>query len=141
MANTSQPISRRPCAPLSSDTPIPSTAVSDQMIFKFSMALNVSTLALRPNQDSMPIPNRAAATRRVAMGSTVCQPSQPRNFTGNSIIGMAKSTSTIQWIANHVDNALGGDCIWDCIFYLLLDLESSLPGVDFLGGLFKEVAR
>lgn len=87
----------------------PIIAADDQIIFRLSMVLNDSLVELRLNSDSIPIPNKAAATILVAIGSTSCQPNKVKNFTGAKNIGMANNISAIKCITNHRLKVIGTD--------------------------------
>jgi hypothetical protein len=68
-------------------------AVADQMILRFKNARKVAASSPRPKSDWMPMPDRAAATSRVAIGSTARQPSSVSVHCGARNTGKAKAMS------------------------------------------------
>jgi hypothetical protein len=75
----------------------PAIAAIDQIIFKFNIDLKASLELFRPSHDSIPIPNKAAATSLDITGSTVCQPKKVKKEIGKKNRGIAKVRSTMKW--------------------------------------------
>jgi len=77
------------------------------MILRFRSARKAAAPSPRPSSDWIPIPNSAAATSRVASGSTAGQPRSESVQRGARKSGSAKITSARKWITNHVRSELG----------------------------------
>ncbi|NCB42639.1 MAG: hypothetical protein EOM59_08470 [Clostridia bacterium] len=74
----------------------PKIANTDHMILRFSILEYVSIMEFLHKYDSVPIPNKAAAKRRVVRGSIFCHPKYPRTIAGNKNNGIATVISAIK---------------------------------------------
>jgi len=100
MASTAQPKSGN--ISVEAVNKIPNMANNDHIIFKAKIGLNTTASEFLETRETPPIPNSAAATRRVAIGSITFQPNNESVCCGNKKSGIATKTSTRKWIKNHV---------------------------------------